>query len=196
MIQTLRTCVLGLLVLPLAAQSPGLSVTGGAVLANDSLKKVTHNSAGVVLGADWGTKVWGTDVDARVGLLGASLPGTEKLGLKTSLSLLQAHGDLVIATGLPTLHGLVGLSLNSYTMTTSGVESSDPADIDHHFPLQDAKGLKLGLRLGFSLAFTKQLSGELMFQQTELAGKDLSDPLLRQGGINPSWFEVDLRWHF
>lgn len=196
MFQNLRTALLGLLVLPLTAQSPGLSVTGGLVLGNDSLKKATHNSTGLVLGADWGTHVWGTDVGARVGLLGASLPGTEKNQLKTSLTLLQAHGDLVITTGLPALTGIAGLSFNAYSMTKTGVESTDPADVDHHFPIRDVKGLKLGLRLGLNLAFSKHLSGELMFQQTELAGKDLTDPQWRQGGINPSWFELDLRWHF
>jgi hypothetical protein len=196
MIQILRMCVLGLLALPLAAQSSGFSLTGGAVLGTESLKKATNNNTGLVLGADWGTKVWDTEVGARVGLLGASLPGTEKNGLKTSLTLLQAHGDLAIPTALSRLSGLVGLSLNSYSMTKAGVESSDPADIDHHFPVRDAKGLKLGLRLGLNLAFSKQFSGELMFQQTELAGKDLTDPMLRQGPINPSWFELDLRWHF
>ena len=196
MIQTLRTFLLGLLVLPLAAQSPGFSLTGGVILANDSLKKATHNSTGFILAGDWGTQVWGTQVDARLGLLGASFPGMEKNQLKTSLTLLQAHGDLVITTGLPALTGLVGLSFNSYAMSRAGIESTTPKDVDHHFPIRDAKGLKLGLRLGLNYAFSKQLSGELMFQQTELAGKDLSDPMLRQGGINPSWFELDVRWHF
>ena len=196
MLQSLRSILLGLLVLPLAAQSPGLSVTGGLVAANDALKKATNNSTGFVLGADWGAHVWGTDVAARVGLLGASFPGSEKNQLKTSLTLLQAHGDLVIPTGYPNLTGLAGLSANSYSLSRTGVESQIPEDVDHHFPIRDVKGLKLGVRLGLSLAFTKQLSGELMFQQTELAGKDLTDPLVRQGGINPSWFELDLRWHF
>ena len=196
MFHHLRTALLGLLVLPLAAQSPGLSVTGGLVLGNDSLKKATNNSTGLVLGADWGTQVWGTDVAARIGLLGASRPGTEKNQLKTSLTLLQAHGDLVLGMGLSSLTGIVGLSFNAYTMSRTGVESTVPEDVDHHFPVRDVKGLKLGVRLGLNLAFSKHLSGELMFQQTELAGKDLMDPQLRQGGINPSWFELDLRWHF
>ncbi len=194
--QTLRTILLGLLVLPLAAQSPGLSVAGGVVVANDALKKVTNNSTGFVLGADWGAHVWGTDLAARIGFLGGSFPGAEKNQLKTSLTLLQAHGDLVIPTGHPTLTGLVGLSFNSYSMSRTGVESQIPEDVDHHFPIRDAKGLKLGLRLGLNLAISKQLSAELMFQQTELAGKDLMDPLVRQGGVNPSWLELDLRWHF
>jgi hypothetical protein len=116
--------------------------------------------------------------------------------LKTSLNLLQAHGDLLIETGRSSLHGLAGLSVNSYSMSRSGTESEDPQDRDHHFPLRDVKGLKLGLRLGINYAFTRNLSGELLFQQTELSGKDLEDPYVRQGGINPAWIELDVRYHF
>lgn len=196
MFKSLRMFLLAVLALPLAAQSPGFSVEGGLLLANDSLKKATNGSAGFLAGADYGAHVLGTQVPARVGLTLASMPGSELNGLKTSLTLAQLHGDVFIETGSPAWMGLVGLSVNSYSMSKSGIESEDPVDVDHHFPVRDAKGLKLGLRLGVSYAFAQSWSAELVFQQTELAGKDLQDPLVRRGGINPSWFELGLRWHF
>ena len=81
-------------------------------------------------------------------------------------------------------------------MSRSGTEGSDPLDIDHHFPIRDASGLKLGLRLGLGCALAPGWSLEATFQQTELAGKDLNDPVVRQGGINPGWLELDVRFSF
>lgn len=196
MIKTLRTSVLGLLALPLAAQSPGFSLSGGLLAGSDSLRKATNQSSGFLLGADYGTRVVGTEVPARLGLAFASMPGTESNGLKTSLTLTQLHGDVFIQTGSSAIHGLVGLSLNRYSMTRTGTESSDPADADHHFPIRDASGTKLGLRLGAAFALSDRWSLEALYQQTELAGKDLGDPMIRRGGVNPGWFELDLRWRF
>lgn len=196
MFKTLRTSALGLLALPLAAQGAGFSLAGGLLYGNDSLTKATHQATGFLLGADYSTRVVGTDVPARLGLSLASMPGSASNGLKTSLALTQLHGDVLIQTGLPAIKGLAGLSVNSYSMSRSGIESQDPNDVDHHFPIRDAKGLKLGLRLGATWAVAERWSLDLLFQQTELSGKDLQDPLVRHGGINPSWFELDLRWHF
>ncbi len=196
MFKTLRGSLLGLLVLPLAAQGTGFSVEGGVLMGFDSLKKATNGTTGFHLGADYGTQVVGTDIPARLGLTFASMPGSESNGLKTSLTLAQIHGDVFIETPSPALKALVGLSLNSYSMSRTGTESEDEADVAHHFPVRDVKGLKMGLRLGVSYAFSKSWSAELVFQQTELAGKDLQDPLVRRGGINPAWCELGLRWHF
>lgn len=196
MIKTLRTSVLGLLALPLAAQGTGFSLAGGLLAGGDSLKKATNQSSGFLLGADYGTHVMGTEVPARLGLSLASMPGKELNGLKTSLSLTQLHGDVFIQTGSPAIHGLVGLSLNRYSMSRTGVESDVPEDVDHHFPIRDVSGVKLGLRVGAAFTLSDQWSLEVLFQQTELAGKDLEDPMIRRGGVNPGWFELDLRWRF
>ncbi|WLT33467.1 outer membrane beta-barrel protein [Geothrix sp. PMB-07] len=196
MIKTLRTSVLGLLALPLAAQGAGFSLAGGLLAGSDSLKKATNQSSGFLLGADYGTRVIGTEVPARLGLAFASMPGKESNGLKTSLALTQLHGDVFIDTGSPSVHGLVGLSLNHYSMSRTGTESADPADVDHHFPVRDASGMKLGLRVGAAFTVSDHWSLEVLYQQTELAGKDLSDPQVRRGGVNPGWFELDLRWRF
>jgi len=196
MFKTLRNSLLGLVVLPLAAQGTGFSVGGGLLLGNDSLKKATNATTGFHLGADYGAHVLGTQVPVRFGVTFASMPGSDVNGLKTSLTLAQAHGDVFIETPSPRWNVLAGLSLNSYSMSRSGTESTDEADVDHHFPVRDVKGLKMGLRLGVTCALSERWSAELVFQQTELAGKDLQDPLVRRGGINPSWFELGLRWHF
>jgi len=193
MFKHLRSSLLGLIVLPLAAQGTGFSVGGGLLVGNDSLKKATNSTTGFHVGADY---TLSTGVPVRLGLTLASMPGKAENDLKTSLTLSQAHGDVLIAFPAPAWKALIGVSVNSYSMSRTGTESTDSLDVDHHFPVRDARGLKLGLRLGLSYALTTRLSGELVFQQTELAGKDLEDPLVRRGGINPSWFELGLRWHF
>jgi len=191
--------LLGLLALPqpLAAQSNGFSAGGAVILGLDSLKKATNNTLGFTVAADYDSLIWNTDIPARLGLTYADLPGKENFGLKTSLTLLQFHGDLFLDTDLPALRGILGISFNRYGMTTSGTEdTADPMDVDHHFPIRQAKGLKLGARVGLAYRFSKAVSGELLLQQTELAGKDLEDPLVRQGGINPAWFQLGVTYHF
>ncbi len=192
----IRFSLVGLLALPLAAQDSGFSVGGSLILPLDSLKKATNGGVSPSLQVDYRTKLYGTDVASRVGLGIASLPGQEKNGLKTSLNLVQAYGDLVLETPVSALQAFVGLSLNNYALTKSGVESQDPEDVAHHFPVRDVKGLKLGLRIGVTYAFTAQFSGEVLFQQTELSGKDLNDPLVRQAGVNPGWLQVGVRYAF
>lgn len=193
----LRTSLLGLLALPMAAQAPGFSVQAGPILGLDSLKKATNASLAFQAGLDYTGEVPSTDIPARVGLSAGSFPGRDWNGLKTSLTLVQLHGDLLLAgRGCPA-YGIVGASLNTWSMSRSGTENAaDPSDIDHHFPVRDAKGLKLGLRLGVGCNLSRSIALEAVFQQTELAGKDLDDPVVRQGGINPGWIELDIRYHF
>lgn len=192
----LRTSLLGLLALPLAAQSTGFSVQAGAVLGLDSLKKATNATFALQAGVDYTGLVPGTDIPARAGLAAGSFPGKDWNGLKTSLTLFQLHGDLLLKGG-PVLYGIVGASANTWSMSRTGTEDTDdPMDVDHHFPVRDAKGLKLGLRLGLGFNLSSSFALEAVFQQTELAGKDLNDPMVRQGGINPGWIELDVRYHF
>jgi hypothetical protein len=179
---------------PLAAQ---VTASGGLILPLDSLKKATNANIAYMAGADLGGHLPGTEVPARAGLSLAMMPGQQKNGLTTSLRLVQLHGDVFLATGTPKLRALTGLSLNSYSMSTSGNENTaDPLDRDHHFPMRDVAGLKLGLRLGLEYAITHSMALEMTFQQTELAGKDLQDPLVRQGGINPGWIQMLITYHF
>lgn len=241
----IRTSLVGLLALPLAAQESGFGLKGGVILGLDSLKKATNGTTGFTLGADYRTHITGTEIPARIGLSLSSMPGKTTGGptayswvwndgtddhheegvipssaLKTSLTLAQLHGDVFITTPLPELQAFVGLSLNSYSAKKSGNEvpgvpaqglgqtdesyeaqisafhEATTLDAKNHFAVRDAKGLKLGLRLGLTYAFSKHMSAELLLQQTELSGKDLEDPLVRQAGINPAWVELGIRWHF
>lgn len=201
--RTLRSILLSLLVLPLGAQ--GFSVSGSLIQGLDSLKKATNASTALIVGADYDTHVYGTEIPARAGISIAAMPGKERLGLKTSLTLFQLHGDIYLETPSPALRGLVGLSLNSYSMSTSGTEDTlDALDVDHHFPMHDVKGVKLGLRLGLEYRLSSSWSLELVLQQTELAGKDLTGDikapdgteLVRQGGINPAWLQLGATYRF
>jgi hypothetical protein len=190
----IRTSLLALLASPLCAQ---FSASGGLILPLDSLKKATHGDLAYLAGADFNGRLSGTEVPARLGLSLARMPGKEENGLTTSLTLAQLHGDVFIATGAPRLRALAGLSLNNYTMSRRGTENTDdPLDKEHHFPVRDVKGLKLGLRLGVDFALAGATSLELIYQQTELAGKDLQDPYVRQGGINPGWIQLLVTYHF
>jgi hypothetical protein len=183
------------LALPVAAQGTPFSLNGGFISALDSLKKATNNSVAFQVGADYHTKVVGTEVPARVGLTLADMPGREWNGLKTSLKLYQFHGDVILDGPTANWHPSLGFSLNRYGMSRSGLENVDnPLDKDHHFPVRDTKGLKMGVRVGLEYTVSRRLGLEVMFQQTELAGKDMTDPLIRAGGINPAWFEFNVRF--
>ena len=196
MSQLLRTSLLALLALPMTAQTPGLSLDGGPIAGFDSLQKVTNNKTGFQVGLDYTGHVPGTDFPARSGLTLARFPGQDWNGLKTSLGLVQLHGDLLVPGTAP-IYGILGASLNTYSLSEQGTEdTADPLDIDHHFPVRNAKGLKLGLRLGLGCTLGSHLALEAILQQTELAGKDLQDPLVRQGGINPGWLELTFRYTF
>jgi hypothetical protein len=194
--------ILSLLALPLGAQ--GFSVNANLLQAQDSLKKATGGTLAFSAGAAFDTVFYGSTIPARVGLSLASMPGKERSGLKTSLTLAQLSGDIFLETA-PRLRTVVGLSLNRYFMTTSGAENTqDALDQDHHFPMHDTQGIKLGIRLGLDYRLSPSWTLELLFQQTELAGKNLAGDttapdgtsLVRQGGINPGWLQLGATYHF
>lgn len=191
-----RTLLLGMLALPLAAQSTGFSAGGAVILGLDSYKKAVNNTTGFHLNAGWDTTVYKTGIPARLCLGVGLMPGKEINGLKTSLMLYQLSGDLLIATSTEGLRGVVGLSLNKYTASFSGQESQAAFDADHHFPFRDVDGLKGGVRLGFEYSFSKRWLGEMIFQTTELAGRQRNDTLIRKGAINPGWLQFGVRYKF
>lgn len=197
----MRALIHSALLLSLVAASSSLSaqfsVSGGLIGALDSLKKATHASLAYTVGADYNGHLPGTEIQARTGLAFALMPGQAHNGLTTSLNLAQLHGDLFVPTGVKPLRAVVGLSLNHYGMSLKGTENTaDPLDRDHHFPIRDASGIKFGFRFGLDYALSSHMSLELLYQQTELAGKDLNDPLVRQGGINPGWLQVVFTYRF
>lgn len=196
----IQTAVLALLALPLGAQGSGYSLGGTLMVSNDSyvggLSKVTHSNSGFGLNVGYNTKVYQTDVPVRISLAVNRFPGKAQNGLTTSLTQVQLAGDLLLATGFQRLRGIAGLSLNNYSASFSGVESQTPEDVEHHFPFKDTKGLKVGFKLGLEYDLAPNWRGEVAFQQTELAGKKTSDPLVRVGGLNPAWVQVGIRYDF
>ena len=191
-----RTCLLGLLALPLAAQSTHFSAGGALILGLDSYKKAVNNSTGLTLNLGYDTELYKSGVPARVTFGVGLMPGKELNGLKTSLTLFQLAGDLLVNTEVQGLRGVIGLSVNSYSARFSGQESPSVYDVDHHFPFRDAKGIKGGLRLGLEYTFSPRWTGQALLQTTELAGRQRYDPLIRRGGINPAWLEFGMRYQF
>ena len=190
------TCMMGLLALPLAAQSTSFSAGGGLIYGLDSYKKAVNATTGLTLNVGYDTKVYKSGIPARISLAVGLMPGKERNGLKTSLTQFQLAGDILIQTDIPNLRGVLGLSVNRYSAKFSGYESPAVFDADHHFPFHDAKGLKGGLRLGVEYAFGARWSAQVLLQATELAGRQRHDPLIRQGGINPTWLEFGARYRF
>jgi len=191
-----RTCMLGLLALPLAAQSTDFSAGGALIYGLDSYKKAVNSTTGLTLNLGYDTAVYKSEIPARITFGVGFMPGKERNGLKTSLTLLQLAGDILVQTDVPGLRGVFGLSINSYSAKFSGLESPAVFDAEHHFPFRDAKGLKGGLRLGVEYAFSTRWSGQALLQATELAGRQRYDPLIRKGGINPAWLELGARYKF
>jgi len=205
-----RTSLFGFLVLPLAAQSTGISA-GGAIIngleVSESLKKVTNNATGISINAAYDIVIPGSEVPARISLAFVNIPGkattystpTTDGSLRTTLNIFQLSGDLLIATPAEGLKGIVGASLNKYSLDLEGNEDKTAANAGNpsaHFPVVDASGVKVGFRLGLDYTFTKRLSGEVLFQQTELSGHQRNDTLVRRGGLNPAWFQFGIRYHF
>jgi hypothetical protein len=55
-------------------------------------------------------------------------------------------------------------------------------------------GLKFGLRIGLEYAYTKNLTGHVLFQVTEL-GRMVSIPSAIST-VNPSWFDLGVSYRF
>lgn len=197
----IRTSLLGLLALPMAAQSSGFGVGGALIVAPKqyfgAYEKVTHNTFGFIVNGSYDTTVYQTDVPARLTVGVGFMPGKEEYGLKTSLTQFQVAGDILLQTSVEGLHGVVGISVNYYSASFAGTESTGvTGDPRYNFPFKDCKGTKFGYRLGLEYAFNKSWSGELMMQQTELAGHSISDNAVRRGGINPAWLQLGVHYKF
>jgi hypothetical protein len=106
-------------------------------------------------------------------------------------------GDIFLDTPLAELRGVVGLSLNTYSASFSGTEGTDKSNPATNFPFKGCSGVKLGYRLGLEYAVNKQISVEMLMQQTELAGKMIAgDDRTRKGGINPAWLQLGVHYNF
>lgn len=191
-----RTCFLGLLALPLASQTTNFSAGGALINGLDSYQKAVNATTGLTLNIGYDTTIYKSGIPARVSLGVGLMPGKDLRGLKTSLTLFQLAGDVLVETEVQGLRGVLGLSVNSYSARFSGYENPAVFDADHHFPFRDAKGLKGGLRIGMEYEFSQRWVGQALLQATELAGRQRYDPLIRRGGINPAWVEFGVRYRF
>lgn len=206
----LRTSLLGLLALPLAAQGTGFSAGGSVIYGFDSLKKVTNNNLGLALTGSFEMPIAGSEIPGRVSLSYINLPGKQTHyatpnsdgSLRTTLNAIQVGGDLLVASGIEGFKGVFGISFNQFKVNNAGNEdvstgpNGNAGDPNAHHPLVDDKGIKLGLRVGAEYSITKSISVEVLFQQTELAGRQKNDPLVRKGGLNPAWLQFGARYHF
>jgi len=191
-----RIVLIGLLALPLGAQTLPVSVGGSIIFGMDSYRKVVNNSTGFMVDVGWDAHLAKNALPARFSISLGSMPGKETNGLKTSLTLFQFSTDLLLKTDIENLRGVFGLALNMYRASLSGTESTAAADVDHHFPFHDVDGVKGGLRLGAEYTFRKHFTAQILLQATELAGSQRTDRLQRRGGLNPAWVQCGVRYSF
>jgi hypothetical protein len=174
------------LLMPLAAQGQEIKrfdVSGGAVFALDTLKTVTNKTfSGIHLDAGFNGNLAATTIPFRASLGVNLLPGSEKDGLKVSLTGFQLNGDIFVKTGVDKLRLVSGISLNKWRAKAEAAGVSETETI---------KGIKFGGRLGLDYGINSNLSCGLMLQVVEL-GTDAG----ATRGINPSWVELGVRYSF
>jgi len=182
-----------------AADGPAFFVGGGLIGALDSAKVVTHSTLGLNLtgGADF--RVADGTYGFRPGIAINFLPGSAKDGFKTSLTGFQAYGDIVFNSGIKDLSLIGGLSIQRWYYKSTADASSGMTS-DKGF----IAGPKLGLRVGLEYRFDKNLTAELLFQQSDLGSQDgdtkgnvdASGNLVNGLNVLPAWIQVGVKYHF
>lgn len=211
----------------LRAQAPAIrpSVGVSGLLALDGLQKATHRSSGLAVDVAATLPLPGTRADGRLSLGFHDMPGSMHGTARTSLRNLQLAGDILLGTGKGRV--LLGLSANRYTAWNEGHETfayipvviqtlPTPKTEYNIVPVdcwevtsEGARGVKLGLRLGYERTLADHWSLTALFQVTELSGGEfvpdasLSVPSgaqkysrVNRGPVNPSWLQVGVRYHF
>ena len=169
----------------LGAQEAQKTWTAGAsfTVALDSLREVTHNTNGFVEDFGYNGHLGNTDVPFRASLGYQYLPGKEDSGLKQSLTSFQLAGDIFIPSGFKDLQFITGLSINKYKVKAEAAGLGSDTE--------SVKGPKFGARVGLEYQFNPAWSGQLLLQMTEL-GTDAAATT----GINPSWIQAGVKFHF
>jgi hypothetical protein len=169
----------------LAAQEAQKTWTAGAgfTIALDGLRAITHHSNGGVLDFGYNGHLGNSTVPFRASLGYQYLPGTEDSGVKQSLTSLQLAGDILIDTPWKDLQFITGLSINKYKV------KSEVVDVGNN--TETVKGPKFGARLGMEYKINPAWSAQLLLQMTEL-GTDAAATT----GINPSWLQLGVKFHF
>lgn len=208
------TAAAGILSLPLAAGSPAWLPdltydAGGALLwAAPALTKVTHNSTAFEIGAGVGFKL-PNGLPTRISLNRYAMPGKDYGTIKSSLTLTQVAWDLYLDTSMKTWGCFVGLSGNRYSVVNDGYETwvGDGHNTSNKAPQSiwavtnpATQGWKLGIRAGVEHRWTPHLASDLTLQATELSGGERrgapTTNYPNDGGVNPTWIQVGLRYVF
>ena len=182
---------------PLAAQAPtGWHVGGSLSYASGmSLKKeITNQDLGYILDAGYTGKLAATDVDFRTSLALEFFPGKDLEQTKHSLNGVQLAGDLFVNTPIPRLRIITGVSLNQWSL-----KNSDPINGSW---TNSVKGVKFGGRIGMDYMINKNWSAELLMQIVELGTNEELTSKSPNGddygvrGVNPSWAQLGVKYHF
>ena len=177
----------------LKAETPGGYFYGvGVTYANDSLKQVTNQNLGLNFNMGLDREISGTKVGFRPALGLTFLPGSWDQDSKTSLTNLQATGDLVIPTTIEKFQVVTGLSVNLWRYIGDSRNGAD-----NKWGLNGAMapgGVKLGLRVGFDYTFTKQITGEVLMQLVEFGNQP--NGVASYQNFNPTWLQFGVKYHF
>lgn len=174
-----------------AADGPTPFLGGGIISALDSTKEVTHSTLGYNITGGFDFRLADGTYGFRPGLAVNFLPGSDKDGVKTSLTNFQVYGDLVFNSGVQNLSFTAGLSVQRwYYKTTAATGTTSPYQLDGKGFLN---GTKLGARLGMEYRFNKNISSELVLQVVDFGAKDGE---ARTNVVTPSWLQVGVKYHF
>ena len=187
-----------------AEEAQEMTIGGGITIANDSLKKVTHNSLGLNFNVSTQMPIASSNVKFRPGLGLNILPGkwgenndidnglvTES---KTQLINIQATFDVLVPLPVPGIDHLAlvtGLSINNWRYSGQ-TKDGNP----HPFGLQGSAApadIKVGLRVGVDYRINKQWSSELLLQVVEFGSRNTE---VHYHNFTPSWLQLGVGYHF
>ncbi len=186
----LTSKILGVALVALAATTPASAqdvkssfhVGLNGTYAMDGLHNITDSYTGFTAEVGYTGHLANTSVPFRTTLSLQDFPGSSVGGVKQSLTGVQLAGDLLVHTGWAHLDIITGISINKWNLKLSPEPLNNP---------DTAKGIKFGARLGLEYNFNDQWAGSLMLQATELGTTPNAD-----SGVNPSWFQVGIKYHF
>lgn len=168
----------------LAAQETQKTWSAGAscTVALDSLKNVTYNTYGYDVDFGYNGHLGNTTVPFRASVGYQYFPGTTNAGLRQSLTSYQLAGDIFVASPWKDVQFITGLSVNRYKQENETATAKTKDNI---------KGTKLGARLGVEFGITPSWSAQVLLQLTEM-GTNAN----QSSGINPSWVQAGVKYHF
>ncbi len=182
-----------------AQQTPGWKVGAAFPYALDELHTVTNQRLmGLCLDGAYQGAFDGSQAFWRLGVGLNVFPGKAQEGPKTDLTGFQVTFDALKPLGQGRTALLFGLSLNTWTQKTSGLDRWGKSNelsgtVSHAFG-------KVGVRLGLEHSLTPRLALTTLLQVAELGTDNAflqnGSPTRGRSGVNPSWIQVGLRASF